>query len=242
MIHFDEYGRKDAPVIVMLCGAGTLDTFVHQYFLSANYHLIVPHLPGSGVNADVIYNPEKVKKELYELIESFNQKVGLMGHSLGGQIALMLISERQQLFKWALILSAMVKKDEKMIKTYSKFSKAEAKMMKWKWLIKLQCIYWCFNEKQIDYMAEYSCRITPEVFASFFENTMDINEYDYLNIKIPVLAICGRNELKIIKESLDILSLNRNIQTMQLKGSHDFPMKQSAILNNVLIDFIKEIH
>ncbi|MGN1406222.1 MAG: alpha/beta fold hydrolase [Erysipelotrichaceae bacterium] len=240
MIHYDEYGRKNAPVIIMLGGAGTLDTFAHQYFLSANYHLIVPHLPGSGVNADVLYNPENVKKELFELIESFNQQVGIIGHSLGGQLVVMLISERQELFKWAIVLSAMVKRDEKMLKSYSKLAKTEASMMKWKWLIKLQGLYWGFNEKQIEYMAEYSARMTPEVFASFFENTMDINDYDYLNIKIPVLAICGKSELKIMKESLEILSLNRNIETVQIKGSHDFPMRQSAILNNILIDFIKE--
>lgn len=240
MIHYDEYGRKDAPVIIMLGGAGTLDTFAHQYFLSAKYRLIIPHLPGSGVNADVIYNPEKIKNELYELIESFNQKVGIMGHSLGGQLTLMLICERQELFKWAIVLSAMVKKDEKLLRSYAKLAKAEANMMKWKWLIKLQGICWGFDEKQIDYMAEYSAKMTPEVFASFFENTLDISDYDYLNIRIPVLAMCGKSELKIMKESLEIIGLNKNIQTVQIKGSHDFVMRKSAILNNILIDFIKE--
>lgn len=53
MIYYDEYGNRDNPTTLMLHGAGTLDTFSHQYCFSDQYHFIVPHLPGDGKAADI---------------------------------------------------------------------------------------------------------------------------------------------------------------------------------------------
>lgn len=56
-----------------------------------------------------MYEPEKTKQELYELISSLRKdKVGVIGHSLGGQMAVMLVSEHPELFCFAVFLSAWV--------------------------------------------------------------------------------------------------------------------------------------
>ena len=92
MIYYDEYGNKDNPAILMLHGAGALDTFCQQYRFSERYHLIVPHLPGAGKAVEEIYDPEKTKQALYELIAGLKKdRIGLIGHSLGGQLAVMLV-------------------------------------------------------------------------------------------------------------------------------------------------------
>lgn len=41
MIHFDEYGNRDNPTILLLHGAAALDTFCGQYGFAEEYHLIV---------------------------------------------------------------------------------------------------------------------------------------------------------------------------------------------------------
>ena len=86
MLCYDEYGNRENPTILMLHGAGALDTFSRQYCFSEKYHLVVPHLPGAGKAADQVYEPEKTKQALYTLIAGLNkEKIGLIGHSLGGQ-------------------------------------------------------------------------------------------------------------------------------------------------------------
>ena len=40
MIYYDEYGNRDNPTILMLHGAGDLDTFIQQYCFSDKYHLV----------------------------------------------------------------------------------------------------------------------------------------------------------------------------------------------------------
>lgn len=65
MLYYDEYGSKENPTIMLLHGAGALDTFCRQYCFSDKYHLIVPHLAGAGKAAAEIYKPEKTAVELF---------------------------------------------------------------------------------------------------------------------------------------------------------------------------------
>ena len=74
MLYFDEYGNRDNPTILLLHGAGALDTFCNQYCFSARYHLIVPHLYGAGKSADKVYDPDMMKRELLELIDSLHKE------------------------------------------------------------------------------------------------------------------------------------------------------------------------
>lgn len=71
MIHYDEYGDKNNPTILLLHGAAALDTFCKQYYLSRNYHLVVPHLHGAGLSADKPYDPTLLVKEIFELVHFF---------------------------------------------------------------------------------------------------------------------------------------------------------------------------
>ena len=70
MLYYDEYGSKENPTIMLLHGAGAIDTFCRQYCFSDKYHLIVPHLAGAGKAATEIYEPEKTVEELFALIKT----------------------------------------------------------------------------------------------------------------------------------------------------------------------------
>ena len=87
MIQFDEYGNRNNPTILLLHGAGALDTFTRQYCFANKYHLVVPHLPGAGENAYIPYLPAETISLLHELIKSLHKEnIGVVGHSLGAQI------------------------------------------------------------------------------------------------------------------------------------------------------------
>ena len=214
MIDYNEYGDKMNPSILLLHGAGALDTFAGQYCFSTKYHLIVPHLPGAGKAAAQPYNPEMVKRDLFELIDSF-----------------------------AVFLSAWVIPNPITVKLYCSLAAVSAKLLHIGWLVRLQGQYWNLTKSQAEYMAKYSKDITPQVYQSFFKNTLDLKSlpmYDAINV--PMLAICGSGEVHYIKSSLMLLGGNIHCQTILFqKASHDFPMRKSKQLNIILNDFINTL-
>ena len=243
MLYYDEYGSKENPTILLLHGAGALDTFCRQYCFSDKYHLVVPHLAGAGKAAAEIYEPEKTIEELFTLIKSLHKKrIGVIGHSLGGQIAIMLVSKNPELFNFAIFLSAWVNPKPKTIRMYCSLARLFTKMLHCRRLVLLQGKYWRYTREQATNMVEYSKQITPQVYRSFFINTLDLSKLlEYQAVTIPMLAICGNKEAKDMKVSLKQLAQNPNCRTITLQGvKHDFPMKNAKQLNSILKQFIFE--
>ena len=182
-----------------------------------------------------------MKRELWYLIDSLHkEKIGVIGHSLGGQLALMLVCERPDQFNFAVFLSTWVNLKPQIIRRYCSFAKIAVMMLHTKWLVRLQGKYWNYSKEQSDYMADYSRRITPQIYKSFFTNTLDLRDIPtYSFIKLAMLEICGSKELKDMKISLHFLGKNPCCQTMILsKAGHFFPMRNSRQLNTVLNDFL----
>lgn len=243
MLYYDEYGNKENPTILLLHGTGALDTFCGQYCFSDKYHLVVPHLAGAGKAAGEIYEPQKTVEELFTLIKALHKKrIGVIGHSLGGKIAIMLVSKQPELFNFAAFLSAWVNPKPKTIRRYCSLAGLSAKMLHWRWLVQFQGKYWNYAREQVNNMAEYSKQITPQVYRSFFSNTLDLSKLpEYQAVTIPMLAICGSKEVRNMKISLTLLARNPNCQTMILQGAnHDFPMRNAKQLNPMLEKFISE--
>ena len=65
-------------------------------------------------------------------------------------------------------------------------------------------------------MAEYSKKITPEIYQSFFTGTLNLEEYpEYVSV-----WLLGRNS---------------HCQTIMIHGlNHDFPMRHDEVLNPYL--------
>lgn len=245
MLYYDEYGNRENPTILLLHGAGALDTFSRQYCFSDQYHLVVPHLPGAGKAADEVYEPDKTKQELLDLIKGLHkEKIGLIGHSLGAQIAVMLVSEYPEWFQFAVFLSAWVNPKPDTIKTYCSLAAMSAKMLHFGWLVRFQAKYWHYTEEQAKYMAEYSKKITPQVYRSFFEHTLDLSTLpSYGAVCVPMYAICGSKEVKDMRSSLNLLAENPHCKTMMLqKANHDFPMRNAEELNRILAEIFSTHH
>ncbi|HHW32200.1 MAG TPA: alpha/beta hydrolase [Clostridiaceae bacterium] len=243
MIPYNEYGKREKPTILLLHGAAVLDTFYGQYSFSEHYHLVVPHLHGAGKSADRVYDPEALKHEIFEVIDSLNKdKIGVIGYSLGAQLAIMLVCERPEQFSFAVFLSAWVNPKPKIVRMYCSLAGIIVKILHCKWFVRLQAKYWNFTKEQADYMAEYSQLITPQVYKSFFMNTLDLQKLPkYMTLNVPMLAICGSKEVKDMKISLHMLGRNPHCQTIMLpKANHNYPMRNTKQLNKILEKFILE--
>lgn len=241
VIPYDEYGDRSNPTILLLHGAAALDTFCQQYCFREQFHLIVPHLCGAGKSVEELYEPEKQKALLWELLDHIGkEKIGLIGHSLGAQLALMLACEQPQRFSFAVFLSAWVNPTEKSCRPYLAMAPMTAAMLRWRWLVKLQGLYWKHSKEQGAYLADYCSRLTAQQYCAFFAHTVKLSDYpQYKHLNLPMLALCGSGEVKDMKESLRMLGENPHCRTMILsKAMHDYPMRNADRLNPILLDFI----
>ncbi len=101
-IYLQQRGLKNAPVVVFVHGLGdngARDWDKINLALSRRYHTIAFDLPGFGRSdkGDEIYSPKNYAKFVNWIIMTYaKQPVILMGHSMGGAIALYMAAEHPE--------------------------------------------------------------------------------------------------------------------------------------------------
>ena len=240
---FDSYGDSKNPTLVLLHGAAALDTFTHQYdALTERFHVLVPHLPGAGEAAAEAYNPQETSDALAAWIKSLNVgKVLVMGHSVGGQLAVKLVSEHEELFSRAVFLSAWLISSEKSVKTLASIAKMSYGAIKNASLLRMQAKYWGMSEQQAEKLVAYSQKIKRNTYVGFYANRILLKDLPgYAKVNIPMLAMCAKGETAEMKASLNALGeQNTNCLTVLFpQGSHDFVMRNYRLLNPMLMDFL----
>jgi pimeloyl-ACP methyl ester carboxylesterase len=243
-MYYDEYGQTENPTIVFLHGAALTDTFRNQYCLQRYYHLVVPHLYGSGREVAEAYEPEKTLVALAALIRNLKkEKVTLVGHSLGGELAVALVTQYEELFDQAVFMSPWVCATQKSIDRFVRMAKWTRVASKLPFLIRLQARYWRFNKEQEDFLVEYTKKIAPDQYVAWFRDRIFLDQQSgYADVKIPMLAVCGDKEFGEIKDSVaELGKRNKNCQTIFIKnGKHDFPLRMPAITSPILINFFAQ--
>lgn len=240
---FDAYGDSKNPTLVLLHGAAALDTFAHQYdALTQRFYVLVPHLPGAGEAAAEAYNPQETTDALANWIASLGAgKVYLMGHSVGGQLAVKLVCEHEELFCRAVFLSAWLISSEKSVKNLSNLARLSYGAIKNASLLRMQAKYWGLTPEQAEKLVAYSQKIKKNTYVGFYANRILLkNLPDYPRVKIPMLAMCAKGETAEMKASLDALGKqNTNCLTVVFpQGSHDFVLRNYSLLNPMLMDFL----
>jgi pimeloyl-ACP methyl ester carboxylesterase len=240
---FDQYGDSKNPTLVLLHGAALLDTFSHQYEALARwFHVLVPHLPGAGEAAAEAFNPQETSDALAAWIASLNVgKVLVMGHSVGGQLAVKLVSEHEELFSRAIFLSAWLISSEKTVKSLSSIAKLSYGAIKNASLLKMQGKYWGLTPEQTEKLVSYSPRIKLNTYVGFYANRIYLKDLPgYASVRIPMLAMCAKGETAEMKASLHALGeQNTNCLTVVFpQGSHDFVLQKYKLLNPMLLDFL----
>ena len=240
---FDTYGDAKNPTLVLLHGAAALDTFAHQYeMLSQHFHVLVPHLPGAGEAAAEVYDPQATCDALAAWIGSLGVgKVLLMGHSVGAQLAVKLVSEHESLFSRAVFLSPWLCASERSASRFAKLARMSYGAIKNTSLLRLQAKYWGFTPEQTEKMVAYSPRIPLETYVAFYEQRVHLSKlFGYAGVQIPMLAMCARGETAETKQSIRALGeQNTNCLTVIFpQGSHDFVLRNYELLNPMLLDFL----
>ena len=183
-MHYVEFGKENNNIILLLHGGG-LSWWNYEDVaksLQKDYHVILPILDGHAKSEKPFTTIEDNADEIIAFIDAhLGGSVFLIGGlSLGGQILLEILSQRNDICKYAIIESALVIPSKRM---YSMIKPAFGScygLIQYKWFSKLQ-----FK----------SLKIKSDLFDRYFRDTCAISKKD-------MVAFLQANSLYSLKESI----------------------------------------
>lgn len=206
-----EYGKENNETLMFLHGGG-LSWWNYREIaemLEDKYHIIIPILDGhSGSDYPFLSIEENAKRIIDYIDKNYYGTIKMIGGlSLGGQILVEILSQREDICEFAFIESALVlpmKFTNILIKPMIDMS---FWLIKKKWFAKLQ-----FNELKIksnlfdDYYKD-TCNITKQNMISFLKANTSYSLKDSLrNTKAKVYIFVGQKEQLDMIESGKILN------------------------------------
>lgn len=240
-MRFEEYGKENDKTIVMLHGAHFVHCFNKQYSLAEEYHIIVPHIMGFGYNTDQIFEEEKCIIELANFIKSLNERVYLIGFSLGAQLAFKLVSEYDELFVSAIIVSPWLIKEEPFLSNILELNLKQLKSLKNKFLCGLTGKINGLSPKQRDEFIMQMQNVREETVRNMVYNNITLDSVpEFSHISTPIIALAGVKEQSELTESVRRMSeMNVNCKfEIWDKAGHNIP-QLSKRFNQLILETFK---
>lgn len=223
----EEYGKENDKTIVMLHGAHFVHSFGRQYPLAKEYHIIVPHIMGFGNEAHRVFDTDACVHELAEYIKSLNKKVLLVGFSLGAQLAFRLVSEYEELFHSAIIVSPWLIKEEPMLSEVEKMNQKQLNLLKNKWACNIIALMNGLLPSTLrKEFVEQMQNVKPETVQNVVYNGITLDSVPtFANVSIPVVALAGEKEQDEIHDSIKKMAeINANCRhEIWDKAAHNIP-------------------
>lgn len=216
-----EYGNKNKETIILLHGGGlSWWNYIDEIELLKNdYRLIIPILDGHCGSDKNFISIEDNAKEIINFIDNnFNGKVKLIcGLSLGGQIALEIISQRNSICDYAIIESALVYPMKNIYKLVEFFINMTYKLISNKLFSKLQFKSLRIRKDLFEFYYNDTSKITKENLISFMKANLNYKIKENLrNCKIKTLILAGDKERQIIKKSAYKIKSMINLSELEI--------------------------
>ena len=237
----EEYGMENSKTLVMLHGAHFVHSFGRQYSLSKMYHIIVPHIMGFGDNTDKIFQTDECIKELANYIKTFNKKVILVGFSLGAQLAFRLVSEYEELFESAIIVSPWLIKEEPLLSRIAELNVKQLKQLKNKFICGFTGMINGLPPKQCKEFISQMQNVKEETVHNIVYNGITIESVpQFANITIPVIALAGEKEQQEVHDSIRKMSeINANCRfEIWDKAGHNIPPLFAKKFNELICSIV----
>lgn len=243
-----EFGESNSEVIVMLHGGGLSWWNYKQEaeILKSKYHVVIPFLDG---HADSDKGFTSIEDNAHEIIsyidDNFGGKVFLIcGLSLGGQILVEMLSQRDNICKYAIVESALVipmKFTNILLKPSVSISYS---LIKKPWFSKLQ-----FKSLNIDdlYYNDYykdSCKVLKDDMVRFLKASSDYcMKNDLSSSDTKVLILVGTKEPKKMIESAKLLNKTIKNSTLNVLNGYthgDISLNHADEYTNLVKKFISQ--
>jgi pimeloyl-ACP methyl ester carboxylesterase len=241
-MYFEEYGDRKNPTIVLMHCAGVVDTFPFLYSLSSKYHLVIPHILGTGNEVHRDFNFSKSKDEVIEIIRSLGKdKVSIIGHSLGANLTFTLVSQNEELFERVIISSPMVNQSPKIIKLLSMYITFMYRLLSSNIMGKVFAKYLKLPEERRNFFLSYWSKVTLKTWQNYFTDgvTFDMCP-NFNNVKTPILLVYGTSEPKLITSSVEGMISRKPDCSVKLvkKGNHGHPILRAEEFTKTVVDFL----
>lgn len=205
-----EFGQQNADVILLLHGGG-LSWWNYREaakILSAQYHVLLPVLDGHGDSGVPFTTIEENAARLITYIDTHfhGQVLTIGGLSLGGQVAVEMLSQRPDLCRYAMIESALVKPLKLTYALIEPTFGAGFGLIQQKWFAKLQAGYLAIPKTLFDDYFRDTCKIGKSDMIAFLKaNSVYTIKPSLSETKARVKIVAGSREQKSIRDSAKLL-------------------------------------
>ena len=223
----------------MLHGANFVHCFGRQYSLAEKYHVVVPHIMGFGNEAERAFDAEICIQELADYIRSFENKVLLIGFSLGAQLAFKLISEHPELFYAAIIVSPWLNKEEPELLEVLRMNEKQFYSLKKKWLCNVIGMMNGLPSAQRKEFVRQMQQVKIETIRYSVDNGITFDSVPgFKNVDFPVVALAGGKEQQSVLDSVKRMAETNNNCRYEIweKAAHNIPPMFSKRFNKLITE------
>ena len=205
-----EYGQQNKDVILLLHG-GALSWWNYReaaQLLAEQYYVVLPVLDGHADSDAPFTTIEDNATRMISYIDTHfgGQVLAIAGLSLGGQIALEMLSQRKDICKYALLESALVKPMKLMPVLIGPAFGMSYGLIRQKWFAKLQTDYLGIPKALFDDYYRDTCKISKADMIAFLKaNSLYTIKPGLSETKAKVKIVVGSREQKSIRDSAELL-------------------------------------
>ena len=243
-----EYGQQHKDMILLLHGGG-LSWWNYREAaqkLAGQYHVVMPVLDGHADSDASFRTIEENAARLISYIDNHcgGQILALGGLSLGGQIAVEMLSQRPDICLYALIESALMKPMKLTSALIGPAFGMSYGLIRQKWFAKLQASYLGIPANLFDDYFRDTCKIRKADMIAFLKaNSLYTIKPGLSETAAKIKILAGSREQKNIRDSA--LLLNRTIPGSSLEilpGLHhgDLSINKPEQYVKILTDWIGE--
>lgn len=209
-MRIQEFGRQDADVILLLHGGG-LSWWNYREaakLLAEQYRMVLPVLDGHAGSGAPFTSIEENAAWLISYIDAHldGQVLAIGGLSLGGQIAIEMLSQRKDICQYALLESTLVKPMKLTHALIGPTFGASFGLIKQKWFAKIQADYLGIPKDLFDNYFRDTCKIGKADMIAFLKaNSIYTIKPSLSEAAAKVKIVIGSREQKSIQDSAKLL-------------------------------------
>ena len=242
-----EFGQQNTEVVMLLHGGG-LSWWNYREVairLAEQYHVVLPILDGHGDSGAPFTTIEDNAARLISYIDAHfgGQILAIGGLSLGGQIAVEMLSQRPDICRHALIESALVKPMKLTHALIEPTFGMSYGLVKQKWFSKLQADYLGIPKPLFDDYYRDTCKISKADMIAFLKaNSLYTIKQALSETKAKVKIVAGAKEQKSIQDSAKLLHEAIPGSSMEMLSGlrhGDFSLNTPEQYTKTLINWIR---
>ena len=205
-----EFGQHNTDVILLLHGGG-LSWWNYREAaqkLAERYHVVLPILDGHAGSAEPFTTIEDNAARLISYIDTHfgGQILAIGGLSLGGQVAVEILSQRKDICRYAFIESALVRPMKLTAALIGPTFGMSYGLIQKKWFARIQADYLGIPKALFDDYFRDTCAIRKADMIAFLKaNSLYTIKQSLSETKAKVKIAAGAKEQKNIRDSAKLL-------------------------------------